>query len=274
MPPGGHDIGSGMRSEPVVGPLAIRVAGNETTARMINEAIEEGRVTGSGRIGFVCECARLGCSDVLELRLAEYEHVRSASRQFLVAAGHEEASDLLVGEVAGRYRIVAKSGTAAEHAATTDPRADGLAVQLVWSRGRRLSLINLDVEANEPSVGRTRGWLVGFAAEHGADHDCQGRVALAVTEAMSNAVRHAYRPDDHGRIEVSADVEDGELEIVVADEGTGIRPSASDGLGAGLSLIAQTAERFAIRERRRRGVEVWMRFRLPSADTPPPAVAG
>jgi serine/threonine-protein kinase RsbW len=263
VPSGDHETRRhGPDSGADIGSLAIRVAGNETQARTINEAIEEGRVTGSGLIGFVCECGTLGCSTVLELSLEEYEHVRSGSQQFLVAPGHEESSDRLVVAVAERYTIIAKSGEAAENAAKTDPRADRAAVQLMWSRGRRLSVIELTVEASTASVPRTRGWIVGFAAEHGADRDLQSRVGLAVTEAMSNAVRHAYPPDAPGRIEISADIEDDELEIVVADEGHGIRHDESNSLGAGLTVLAQTADRFAIRERTPQGIEVWMRFRL------------
>jgi anti-sigma regulatory factor (Ser/Thr protein kinase) len=262
MSSGGVDAGPGAHAD--VGPLAIRVAGNETTARTINEAIEEGRVTGGGLIGFVCECGTLGCSAVLGLSLDEYEHARGVSQQFLVAPGHEDSSDLVVVEVEQRYMVVSKVGAAAENAAKTDPRADRPAVQLAWSRGRRLSVISFEVEASAASVRRMRGWVVGFAAEHGADGDLQDRVALAVTEAMTNAIAHAYAPDGPGRVEVSADVEDDELEIVVADDGTGFRQGESSGLGAGLMVIAKTADRFAIRERTPRGVEVWMRFRLSS----------
>src|SRR5690242_20274551 len=143
MPSVARGPGSGLRSPAGIGPFAIRVAGNDTTARTINEAIEEGRVTGGGRIGFVCECGSLGCSTVLELSPEEYEQVRGSSRQFLVAPGHEAASDLVVVAVERRYSIVAKSGDAVQ-AVKTDPRADRLAVQLAWNRGRRLSVINLD----------------------------------------------------------------------------------------------------------------------------------
>lgn len=101
----------------------------------------------------------------------------------------------------------------------------------------------------------------------------QLRIALAATEAMSNAVRHAYPPGDPGRIEVSADIEDGEFEIVVSDDGTGLRAGESGGLGAGLALIAQTADRFAIRQRTPRGIEVWMRFPLAPGNPSRPACA-
>src|ERR1044071_6834721 len=106
--PSRGDLRQGAEPQAEIRPPAVRVAGNDTTARTINEAIEEGRVTGSGPIGFVCECGALGCSTVLELSLEEYEHVREASPQFLVAPGHADPSDRVVVDVAGRYTIVAK----------------------------------------------------------------------------------------------------------------------------------------------------------------------
>ncbi|MEX2646758.1 MAG: response regulator [Gaiellaceae bacterium] len=39
----------------------------------------------------LCECSRAGCSETLELTLAEYEAVRAHATRFLVAPGHELA---------------------------------------------------------------------------------------------------------------------------------------------------------------------------------------
>jgi anti-sigma regulatory factor (Ser/Thr protein kinase) len=111
--------------------------------------------------------------------------------------------------------------------------------------------------------------MLAFAQEHSDDHDIHARVALAFTEAFTNAVRHAYAgsvtSDDD--ICVFADVDDGTLEIVVVDHGLGLRAdSTTRGLGAGLKIIAECADAFAIRERVPDGLEVWMRFELVKAD--------
>jgi anti-sigma regulatory factor (Ser/Thr protein kinase) len=243
-------------------PGQIRIAGNETTARQINEAIEEGRVTAGGAIGFLCECGRLGCGSVVELSLAEYEDLRADPLRFVVAPGHEDAADTVETAIEGRYTVVVKRGDAAAHAARTYARAEGPVVQLILSRDRQLSLISLDVDATPENVGVIRGWLVAFAAEHGADNDAQGRIGIAVTEATSNAVLHAYPPGESGKVHVSADIEDDELEVVVADDGHGFRTGTSSGLGAGLQVVARTADRFALRERTPHGIELWMRFAL------------
>jgi anti-sigma regulatory factor (Ser/Thr protein kinase) len=269
-PPGGRD--DRQRTAPLgeIEPGRIRIAGNETTAREINEAIEEGRVTAAASIGFLCECGSLGCGTIVELTLPEYEDVRRDPRQFVVAPAHEDPADAVVLAVAGRYTIVAKQGDAATLAEQSDPRTEGPVVQLIWSRRPSVSLISMDVDAVPEHVGAIRAWLVGFAAEHGADEDLQSRVKTAVTEAVSNVVEHAYRPGEHGRVHVSADVEDDDLEVVVADVGLGFHAGAPGGLGAGLRLLALTSDRFAIRERRPVGTEVWMRFALSQSPASPP----
>jgi hypothetical protein len=100
-----------------------RVARNETTARRINESIEEGRVERAGLTGFVCECGQLGCNSVVDLTLGEYERVRSGPRQFLIVDGHEANFDAVI-ERNARYAVVTKQGAAGRLAEATDPRAE------------------------------------------------------------------------------------------------------------------------------------------------------
>jgi anti-sigma regulatory factor (Ser/Thr protein kinase) len=51
--------------------------------------------------------------------------------------------------------------------------------------------VSMDVEAVARSVRDVRRRLVAFAAQVGADRELQARVALAVTEAVTNVVLHA-----------------------------------------------------------------------------------
>jgi serine/threonine-protein kinase RsbW len=67
-------------------------------------------------------------------------------------------------------------------------------------------------------------------------------IKLAVTEACTNVVVHAY-PDGNGPMAVRAHIDERRLTVVVADRGRGILPRAdSPGLGLGLPLIATLAE--------------------------------
>ena len=98
-----------------------RVARNEAAFRKVNEAIEQGRQTREGLVGFVCECGRLGCNEIIELSLSEYEAVRSDARRFAVRLGHELEVEEVI-ETHARYVVVAKRGLAGEVAVFSDPR--------------------------------------------------------------------------------------------------------------------------------------------------------
>lgn len=68
-------------------------------------------------------------------------------------------------------------------------------------------------------------------------------IKLAVTEACTNVVVHAYPDREDGPLEVHATVAGRELTIIVRDEGKGISPRPdSPGLGLGLPLIASLAD--------------------------------
>ena len=122
--------------------------------------------------------------------------------------------------------------------------------------------LGLERAALPETAGEVRRRITEFAAAHGADLRLQADIALAVTEAVTNVIVHAYPAGRGGTLMLAADIEEDELEIVVTDEGEGFRPGTSPGLGAGLSIIAETASDFAIREHAPRGIELWMRFDL------------
>lgn len=73
-------------------------------------------------------------------------------------------------------------------------------------------------------------------------------ICLACSEAVSNAVIHAYVGRDPGPVRVRVDVGPNEIELTVQDEGTGMAPRAdSPGLGVGMPLMATLADRFEVR---------------------------
>jgi len=88
-------------------------------------------------------------------------------------------------------------------------------------------------------------------------------VKLAVTEACTNVVVHAYPDGDDGPMAVSAGLRDGALTVVVSDEGRGILPRPdSPGLGLGLPLIATLASTLELGTNDREQTEVRMTFEL------------
>jgi hypothetical protein len=107
------------------GELEDRIAVNESVFREINEGIERGQWPGEEglQVGFRCECARLGCNQVIELTVGEYERVRAHPRRFMVAVGHEMPEAEAVIETKTDYVVVEKLGQAGRLAESTDPRA-------------------------------------------------------------------------------------------------------------------------------------------------------
>ena len=104
--------------------LQRRVAGNESMFRDVNEAVRSGRWPGEegAPVAYRCECARLGCSRLIELRTLEYERIREHPRRFLIAPGHEVPGAETVVETHENYVVVEKRDEAGEVAEATDPR--------------------------------------------------------------------------------------------------------------------------------------------------------
>jgi serine/threonine-protein kinase RsbW len=115
------------------------------------------------------------------------------------------------------------------------------------------------------SVPRARAAVTEFAEEVGARGERLGAIRLAASEAITNAVLHAYRQGAAGAIQINASYVEGGVWLLIADSGDGLRPRAnSPGLGLGLALIAQLADDFQIHSRGSGGTELQMRFNLHS----------
>ena len=101
---------------------------------------------------------------------------------------------------------------------------------------------------------------------------CQSQLEnlrVAVSEAITNVVVHAYPDGTAGTVRVTVE-QDGQPEVYVAvrDEGSGLRPRPdSPGLGLGLPLIAQLSNGLWVADGTGAGTVVSMRFDLaPGAD--------
>src|SRR3954471_12092571 len=105
-------------------------------------------------------------------------------------------------------------------------------------------------EANYPGTSRAVGVLrremAALAKDCGMDAEGIADVRLAVTEAATNAVVHAYA-EAEGELRVTAAMHDGELRIVIGDCGSGlVQRQDSPGLGLGLAVISKLVERLRI----------------------------
>jgi anti-sigma regulatory factor (Ser/Thr protein kinase) len=135
-----------------------------------------------------------------------------------------------------------------------------------WSR-QTSAYLSESAGATPASVPWARRLVGDFAAAAGLSGQRLEDVRLAISEAATNVVAYAYdgRP---GELHLIAAVVGGELWLVIADDGHGMRarPSETRGLGLGLGLMAQLSDALTILARSSGGVEVRMRFDLGDGD--------
>lgn len=127
---------------------------------------------------------------------------------------------------------------------------------------RRDCDIRLTLPARAENVAIVRTVLHAFCTSLELPDQLVDDIRLAVTEACTNVVRHAYQDGD-GPIEVLVRPEDGEgVRVVVADRGRGIAPrSSGGGPGLGLPLIAALTDAFEVSHAPGRGSALAMVFR-------------
>ena len=98
--------------------------------------------------------------------------------------------------------------------------------------------------AEPSSVPAARAAVVALARSAEATADALDDVRLAVSEAVTNVVVHAYADmSEPGPLHVDAYVRGRKLIVEVSDEGGGLRPRPdSPGIGVGLPLISAVTE--------------------------------
>jgi len=118
--------------------------------------------------------------------------------------------------------------------------------------------------AQPTRIAEIRRDIVDVATRFGADDIAVLHIKLAVSEAATNAVLHAYRGDTPPEgVHVLVRRPDAQLDVRIRDNGVGMSPRPdSPGLGMGLSLMAYEAQRFEIRAGPQGGTEVVLRFDL------------
>lgn len=123
--------------------------------------------------------------------------------------------------------------------------------------------LELEQPAVPDSLPIARSRITEFCEEHLLDDEVTARIRLAVTEACTNCVLHAYgdgaRPGSTYMLEASGDGDD--IVVVVNDCGIGVaRAEATAGFGFGLRLIDDAADGTEVSSRPGYGTRVVMRF--------------
>lgn len=114
------------------------------------------------------------------------------------------------------------------------------------------------------SVPLLRGAVADFARSVGVVEPQLDALKLAVSEAVTNAVMHAYLDaDEPGEVHVAGCMRDDVVHVIVSDDGMGMKPRLdSPGLGVGLPFIAETADTLDIGKTPGGGTELRMSFRV------------
>ena len=123
--------------------------------------------------------------------------------------------------------------------------------------------------AEPESVGRVRRAVAEIAVAAGVPREQVDAIRLAVSEAVTNIVLHAYGASD-GEIHALAELAGDELWVLISDDGRGLQAGReSPGLGLGLALMSEVCDGFSVLERANGGTELRLRFKIPASTAPP-----
>src|ERR1700754_4759401 len=124
--------------------------------------------------------------------------------------------------------------------------------------------VKLTLPARPENVSVIRHVLGAFAEALRLPDDLGEDLRLAVTEACTNVVRHAYPADIPGPVEISIVPSEDVVSVIVSDHGRGIGASSdTNGPGLGLPLIAAIADEVELQPVPGGGSRVAMIFTRP-----------
>ncbi len=92
--------------------LQRRIAGNEAIFRDVNEALRAGRWPGedASLVAFRCECAKVGCNQLIDMLPGDYERIRQNPRRFFMVHDHNIPEVEKIVERHTQYIVVEKVG--------------------------------------------------------------------------------------------------------------------------------------------------------------------
>ena len=114
-------------------------------------------------------------------------------------------------------------------------------------------VVRLTIPAKAEYISLSRLALAGLSRVRSFSDETLADLKLALTEACSNSVRHAY-DDGEGHVDISFELRDDRLVVEVADDGSGFEPSAVGGDGGeelsegglGIAIIRSIADEVEI----------------------------
>ncbi|HJX49773.1 MAG TPA: ATP-binding protein [Gaiellaceae bacterium] len=130
--------------------------------------------------------------------------------------------------------------------------SDAAALAAAQADGTRS--IHLRIPAKAEYITLCRLALSGLAQLRDISEDTMADLKLALTEAVSNSVRHAYGDKGDGHVDITYELHTDRLGIQVVDDGDGFDPDEApsyDGKelsegGLGIAIIRTIADEFEI----------------------------
>jgi serine/threonine-protein kinase RsbW len=115
--------------------------------------------------------------------------------------------------------------------------------------------VHLRIPAKAEYITLCRLALTGLGQLREIADDTMADLKLALTEAVSNSVRHAYGSTGAGCVDVRYELHPDRLRIEVVDDGAGFDPDAAEGKdgkelsegGLGIAIIRSIADEFEVR---------------------------
>jgi serine/threonine-protein kinase RsbW len=117
--------------------------------------------------------------------------------------------------------------------------------------------VRLRIPAKPEYIALGRLALTGLAQARGVDSDTIADLKLALTEAVSNSVRHAYDTVGEGQVEIRYELRGDRMSVEVMDDGDGFDPDEalsfdgdelSEG-GLGIAIIRALTDEAEIESR-------------------------
>lgn len=125
----------------------------------------------------------------------------------------------------------------------------------VWSGRDGGRAITLRIPAKPEYITLCRLALTGLSQLREIGDDTLSDLKLALTEAVSNSVRHAYGPSGEGHVDVTYELTPDRIGIEVVDDGDGFDPDEAPSFdggelsegGLGIAIIRSIADEFEIK---------------------------
>jgi serine/threonine-protein kinase RsbW len=114
--------------------------------------------------------------------------------------------------------------------------------------------VRLRIPAKPEYIALGRLALTGVAQARSVDSDALADLKLALTEAVSNSVRHAYAGAGEGQVDIRYELRADRICVEVVDDGEGFDPAAPPALegddlsegGLGIAIIRTLADEVEI----------------------------